>query len=141
MFTGTMDRACTQQASTRAVRQRTRPHSVVQLRPAISPVLHRSCHCSPELSRSSGRCRSRLVCHALEGYMVDKLAAAEGTFKELQLRMADPDVANNATEFQKVCAPTAHCTPLGVRKATICLNSFGLLACWPATQQSIIICC
>eukprot|EP00775_Hariotina_reticulata_P002099 gene2099-2417_t len=34
--------------------------------------------------------------------MVDKLRAAEGTFKELQLRMADPDVANNATEFQKV---------------------------------------
>jgi peptide chain release factor 1 len=34
--------------------------------------------------------------------MVDKLRAAEGTFKELQLRMADPDVANNSQEFQKV---------------------------------------
>jgi peptide chain release factor 1 len=34
--------------------------------------------------------------------MIDKLAAAERTFKELQLRMSDPDVAANATEFQKV---------------------------------------
>lgn len=34
--------------------------------------------------------------------MVDKLAAAERTYKELQLRMSDPDVASNATEFQKV---------------------------------------
>jgi protein subunit release factor A len=34
--------------------------------------------------------------------MVDKLRAAECTFKELQLRMADPDVANNSQEFQKV---------------------------------------
>lgn len=34
--------------------------------------------------------------------MVDKLGAAESTFKELQLRMADPEIANNAAEFQKV---------------------------------------
>lgn len=34
--------------------------------------------------------------------MIDKLAAAERTYKELQLRMSDPEVAANATEFQKV---------------------------------------
>lgn len=34
--------------------------------------------------------------------MVDKLRAAEMTFKELQMRMADPEVAASATEFQKV---------------------------------------
>ncbi|KAG2434184.1 hypothetical protein HXX76_007910 [Chlamydomonas incerta] len=34
--------------------------------------------------------------------MVDKLRAAEMTFKELQMRMADPEVAANASEFQKV---------------------------------------
>lgn len=34
--------------------------------------------------------------------MVAKLSAAEMTFRELQLRMADPDVAANSTEFQKV---------------------------------------
>ncbi|KAF6265581.1 peptide chain release factor [Scenedesmus sp. NREL 46B-D3] len=39
--------------------------------------------------------------------MVDKLRAAEGTFKELQLRMADPDVANNSQEFQKVARAAA----------------------------------
>jgi peptide chain release factor 1 len=34
--------------------------------------------------------------------MSDKLKAAEATYKELQLRMADPDVASDAAEFQKV---------------------------------------
>ena len=34
--------------------------------------------------------------------MTDKLNAAEMTFKELQMRMADPEVAGNSTEFQKV---------------------------------------
>jgi hypothetical protein len=43
-----------------------------------------------------------VVCRALEQYMIDKLTAAERTYKELQLRMSDPDVAANATEFQKV---------------------------------------
>ncbi len=39
--------------------------------------------------------------------MVDKLRAAEATFKELQMRMADPEVAGNATEFQKVARSAA----------------------------------
>lgn len=39
---------------------------------------------------------------ALEKYMVDKLSQAEVTFKEMQLRMGDPDVAADATEFQRV---------------------------------------
>lgn len=34
--------------------------------------------------------------------MLDKLSAAEQTFKELQMRMADPEVAANANEFQVV---------------------------------------
>lgn len=55
----------------------------------------------PCVSTSRG---ARLVAHAIESYMVDKLRAAEQTFKELQLRMADPDVAGNSTEFQKVCS-------------------------------------
>eukprot|EP00878_Enallax_costatus_P023528 GHUV01025028.1.p1 GENE.GHUV01025028.1~~GHUV01025028.1.p1 ORF type:complete len:285 (+),score=106.07 GHUV01025028.1:739-1593(+) len=55
--------------------------------------------CSRHGSSDTG---SRQVCRALERYMVDKLDAAESIFKELQLRMADPEVANNATEFQKV---------------------------------------
>lgn len=46
--------------------------------------------------------RPQLLCRALESYMSDKLKAAEATYKELQLRMADPDVASDAAEFQKV---------------------------------------
>lgn len=42
--------------------------------------------------------------------MIDKLAAAERTYKELQLRMSDPDVAANATEFQKVGSIAAAAT-------------------------------
>ncbi len=39
------------------------------------------------------RARPLAPCRALESYMVDKLLATEATFKELQLRMADPDVS------------------------------------------------
>ncbi|KIZ06722.1 Peptide chain release factor 1 [Monoraphidium neglectum] len=39
--------------------------------------------------------------------MVDKLKAAEMTFKELQLRMADPEVAASNDEFQKVAKAAA----------------------------------
>jgi len=47
----------------------------------------------PRLRSVGGsRTGSRLVCHALESYIVDKLKASEMTYKELQLRMADPEV-------------------------------------------------
>lgn len=39
--------------------------------------------------------------------MVDKLSAAEMTFKEMQMRMGDPEVAGNAEEFQKVAKAAA----------------------------------
>ncbi|KAL6749526.1 peptide chain release factor [Haematococcus lacustris] len=53
------------------------------------------------VNRTPSRLR-RQRCQALEGYMEDKLKATEMTYKELQLRMADPDVAADASEFQKV---------------------------------------
>ena len=37
--------------------------------------------------------RSLMPCRAMEKYMIDKLSAAESMFKEMQLRMGDPDVA------------------------------------------------
>lgn len=40
--------------------------------------------------------RGKVACRALESYMVDKLRATEMTFKELQLKMADPDVSLTA---------------------------------------------
>lgn len=51
--------------------------------------------------------RNTVACRVLERYMVDKLSAAESTFKEMQLRMGDPDVAGNAAEFQRVAKAAA----------------------------------
>lgn len=42
------------------------------------------------------------MCQALEKYLYEKLSAAEMTHKELQLRMADPEVAGDAQEFLRV---------------------------------------
>lgn len=72
---------------------------------ASSLVLPRPCMSS---RRSLGAGRSRLViCSALESYVVDKLRAAEFTYKDLQLRMADPEIAADAAEFQKVAKAAA----------------------------------
>lgn len=51
-----------------------------------------------------------MVCQALEGYVVDKLKASESTFKEVQLRMADPDVSG-LKSTQAACTPPAQPTP------------------------------
>ncbi|GLI68336.1 hypothetical protein VaNZ11_012737 [Volvox africanus] len=51
--------------------------------------------------------RGSVACKALESYMVEKLGAAEATFKELQMKMADPEVAANSIEFQKVAKAAA----------------------------------
>lgn len=87
--------------SHRAGVQHTRQHRFINRAGPTSSVAlyHPPCSYNRHALRPS---RYTLVCHALEQYMVDKLSAAESTFKELQLRMADPDVANNASEFQKV---------------------------------------
>ncbi|CAM6089921.1 unnamed protein product [Calypogeia fissa] len=42
---------------------------------------------------------SSIVCMA-EPYLIAKLESAERTYKELSVRLADPDVANDASEFQ-----------------------------------------
>lgn len=49
----------------------------------------------------------QVAVNALESYMVDKLQATEMTFKEMQLRMADPEVAADASEFQRVAKAAA----------------------------------
>ncbi|GJP32259.1 hypothetical protein CLOM_g16848 [Closterium sp. NIES-68] len=43
-----------------------------------------------------------VVRSALEAYVITKLDSAERTFKELSIRLADPDVASNATEYMKI---------------------------------------
>ncbi|KAL1157151.1 hypothetical protein V6Z11_A08G137200 [Gossypium hirsutum] len=44
---------------------------------------------------------SRIVCMA-EPYLITKLESAEKTWKELSVRLADPDVVSNPTEYQKL---------------------------------------
>lgn len=48
---------------------------------------------------------------ALESYLVDKLRATEETYTELQGRMAQPDVASDADEFQRVAKAAAELEP------------------------------
>ncbi|CAI5459891.1 unnamed protein product [Closterium sp. Yama58-4] len=43
-----------------------------------------------------------VVRSALEPYVITKLDSAERTFKELSIRLADPEVASNATEYMRI---------------------------------------
>ena len=61
---------------------------------------------------------------AMERYMIDKLQQAESTFKEMQLRMGDPDVAANATEFQRVAKAAADLE--GISTAFGKVNKYGV---------------
>ncbi|GMI76052.1 ALBINO AND PALE GREEN, chloroplast ribosome release factor 1, Arabidopsis thaliana chloroplast RF1 [Hibiscus trionum] len=44
---------------------------------------------------------SRIVCMA-EPHLITKLESAEKTWKELSVRLADPDITSNPTEYQKL---------------------------------------
>ncbi|KAK8639563.1 hypothetical protein V6N13_137938 [Hibiscus sabdariffa] len=44
---------------------------------------------------------SKIVCMA-EPYLITKLESAEKTWKELSVRLADPDIVSNPTEYQKL---------------------------------------
>jgi len=48
---------------------------------------------------------------ALEGYLVDKMRATEETYDELQARMAQPEVAGDAEEFQRVAKAAGELEP------------------------------
>ncbi|XP_021279555.1 peptide chain release factor APG3, chloroplastic isoform X2 [Herrania umbratica] len=48
----------------------------------------------------------RIVCMA-EPYLITKLESAEKTWKELSVRLADPDVVSNHTEYQKLAQSMA----------------------------------
>lgn len=62
---------------------------------------------TPFSSRSGGRSRQRrplglAVRAAADQYVLAKLEETEKSFKELQARMADPEVSSNNTEYQKL---------------------------------------
>eukprot|EP00898_Chlorokybus_atmophyticus_P007742 jgi/Chlat1/796/Chrsp104S01259 len=46
--------------------------------------------------------RRGCTCMAVESYVIDKLESADRTYKELSVRLADPDVAGDPTEYQKL---------------------------------------
>ncbi|CAK9175948.1 unnamed protein product [Ilex paraguariensis] len=50
--------------------------------------------------------RRRIVCMA-EPYLIAKLESAEKTWKELSVKLADPDVVSNHTEYQKLAQSVA----------------------------------
>lgn len=83
----------------------------------------RGCCAAPRrcIAAPAAPARGRLlVARAIESYMVDKLRAAEQTYKELSLRMADPEVAANSNDFQKVRAPvSAAAADCGLSSAVI----------------------
>ncbi|XP_010545035.1 PREDICTED: peptide chain release factor APG3, chloroplastic [Tarenaya hassleriana] len=55
---------------------------------------------------SPGRRARRLVCMA-EPYLITKLESAEKTWKELSVKLADPDVVSNPTEYQRLAQSMA----------------------------------
>ncbi|XP_052196584.1 peptide chain release factor APG3, chloroplastic isoform X3 [Diospyros lotus] len=56
----------------------------------------------PATHRASGR----IVCMA-EPYLITKLESAEKTWKELSVKLADPDVVSNPSEYQKLAQSMA----------------------------------
>ncbi|MEW5318236.1 MAG: hypothetical protein WDW38_009474 [Sanguina aurantia] len=75
---------------------------------SLGPTQHsalrqqRNSSCSRAPAAATPSSRPNHVCRALERYLYDKLSAAEMTHRELQLRMADPEVAGDAQEFLRV---------------------------------------
>jgi protein subunit release factor A len=67
--------------------------------------------------------------------MIDKLTAAESTFREMQLRMSDPDIAGNSTEFQKVAKAAADLERVAMTFAQV-LRDFTF---WYATVMKIMM--
>jgi hypothetical protein len=84
---------------------------------SLCNMLSRVSNCSlgprpgPASSPAANVARRGVRVSAMEKYMVDKLSDASSTFKEMQMRMADPDVAADATEFQRVAKAAADLEP------------------------------
>ncbi|CAN8264698.1 unnamed protein product [Cochlearia groenlandica] len=75
-------------------------HSLpLTLRSRISPT--RVCLVLSPPSPSRSRRTRRLVCMA-EPYLIRKMESVEKTWKELSVKLADPDVTSNPPEYQKL---------------------------------------
>lgn len=72
---------------------------------SASSQSHSSCRRPPPL-RAAVSNDQRPASRA-EPYLIAKLDSAERTYKELSMRLADPDVANNNSEYQKIAKSLA----------------------------------
>ncbi|KAF7804821.1 peptide chain release factor APG3, chloroplastic [Senna tora] len=80
----------------------TRHHPLFATHPLLHPSLKR---CVTVLPRTMHR-PSRIICMA-EPYLITKLDSAEKTWKELSVKLADPDIVSNPSEYQKVAQSIA----------------------------------
>ncbi|KAK7396856.1 hypothetical protein VNO78_18018 [Psophocarpus tetragonolobus] len=72
----------------------------------LLPIQHRSFH--PFITRrfATKLAPPRIVCMA-EPYLITKLESAEKTWKELSVKLADPDVVSDPKEYQKLAQSVA----------------------------------
>ncbi|KAI4349619.1 hypothetical protein L6164_010185 [Bauhinia variegata] len=77
----------------------------------LIPVRHRLLHQSVKRCLTlppRTKLRSpRIVCMAAEPYLITKLESAQKTWKELSVKLADPDVVSNPSEYQKLAQSMA----------------------------------
>ncbi len=69
--------------------------------------------------------------------MVDKLTAAEATFKEMQMRMGDPEVAANAAEFQRVAKAASDLESIATAFGQVRDGTNALMHCAATTCQRL----
>lgn len=69
----------------------------------VSPAISSSYRLQPLRAAANNDQRTSRA----EPYLIAKLDSAERTYKELSMRLADPDVANNNNEYQKIAKSLA----------------------------------
>ncbi|KAG5044046.1 hypothetical protein AAZX31_03G190600 [Glycine max] len=70
-------------------------------RDLLLPIRHRSLHPFTTRRVATKLTPPRIVCMA-EPYLITKLESAEKTWKELSVKLADPDVVSDPKEYQKL---------------------------------------
>lgn len=61
----------------------------------------------PSFFKPSQICRRRRIVCMAEPYLITKLESAEKTWKELSVKLADPDIVSNPSEYKKLAQSVA----------------------------------
>ncbi|XP_027349577.1 peptide chain release factor APG3, chloroplastic [Abrus precatorius] len=72
----------------------------------LLPIRHRPLHHFTNRRVTTTLTLPRIVCMA-EPYLITKLESAEKTWKELSVKLADPDIVSNPSEYQKLAQSVA----------------------------------